>query len=81
MEDFDKLKDNIEPLEKHGIKVCYYKEIYTQQRPQAFEVLFNLIKKYNIVIEQIEGISINFEKSLLYIISDPLEKLYVFEIP
>ena len=48
MEDFDKLKDNIEPLEKHGIKVCYYKEIYTQQRPQAFEVLFNLIKKYNI---------------------------------
>jgi uncharacterized protein YjiK len=40
-----------------------------------------LIKKYNIEIEQIEGISINLEKSLLYIISDPLEKLFVFELP
>lgn len=39
-----------------------------------------LIKKYNIEIEQIEGISIDFEKSLLYIISDPLEKLFVFEL-
>ena len=40
-----------------------------------------LIEKYNIEIEQIEGISINVEKSLLYIISDPLEKLFVFELP
>ncbi|MCW8849056.1 MAG: SdiA-regulated domain-containing protein [Melioribacteraceae bacterium] len=40
-----------------------------------------LISKYNIEIEQIEGISINFEKSLIYIISDPLEKLFVFELP
>jgi uncharacterized protein YjiK len=40
-----------------------------------------LIKKYNIGIKQIEGISMDLDNKLLYIVSDPLEKLFVFELP
>ena len=40
-----------------------------------------LLKKYKVDIEQIEGISIDLENSILYIISDPSEKLYIFELP
>lgn len=40
-----------------------------------------LIKEYQINIEQAEGIAINYEDSLLYVISDPLEKLFIFKLP
>jgi len=40
-----------------------------------------LIKKYKVYIEQIEGVAIDHNSSLIYIVSDPLEKLYIFELP
>ena len=40
-----------------------------------------LLEKYKVDIKQIEGISIDLENSVLYVISDPLEKLYIFELP
>lgn len=39
-----------------------------------------LIKKYKVDIKQIEGIAIDFENSNLYIISDPLETLFKFNL-
>lgn len=41
----------------------------------------SLLAKYSVNIEQIEGIAIDFEDSKLYVISDPLEKLYIYELP
>ncbi len=41
----------------------------------------SLINHYKVNINQIEGISIDFENSKLYIISDPLETLFVFDLP
>jgi len=40
-----------------------------------------IIKKFKVDIEQIEGIAFNDEKSLLYIVSDPLEKLFIYSLP
>lgn len=40
-----------------------------------------VISEYKINIEQAEGIAINPEDSLLYVISDPLEKLFIFKLP
>lgn len=40
-----------------------------------------LISKYKINIEQIEGISIDFKTSKIFIISDPLETLFIFDLP
>lgn len=40
-----------------------------------------VIQKYSIDIEQIEGVSIDTKNKLLYIISDPLEQLFIFEMP
>lgn len=40
-----------------------------------------LIDRYKVNIEQIEGVTIDKENSLIYIISDPLEKLFVYTIP
>lgn len=41
----------------------------------------SVITKYKIDIEQAEGIAINSMDSLLYVISDPLEKLFIYELP
>ncbi len=38
-------------------------------------------EKYKVNIEQIEGIAVNSKESVLYLISDPLEKLFVFNLP
>jgi uncharacterized protein YjiK len=40
-----------------------------------------VLEKYKIKIKQIEGIAIDSENSIMYIISDPLEKLFVFHLP
>lgn len=40
-----------------------------------------VIQKYLIDIEQIEGVSFDIKNKLLYIISDPLEQLFIFEMP
>ena len=40
-----------------------------------------VLKKYKINIEQIEGITIDEENGLLYLVSDPLEKLIVYKLP
>jgi uncharacterized protein YjiK len=40
-----------------------------------------ILRRYSINIEQIEGIAIDEENSLIYLVSDPLEKLYVFKLP
>ncbi len=38
-------------------------------------------QKYSIDIEQIEGVAFDVKNKLLYIISDPLEQLFIFEMP
>lgn len=40
-----------------------------------------VINKYKVNIEQIEGIAIDPDNSILYIVSDPLEKLYIYQLP
>ena len=40
-----------------------------------------VLQKYSINIEQIEGVAIDLKNSLLFIISDPLEQLFIFELP
>ena len=40
-----------------------------------------VIQKYEVDIKQIEGIAINFSQKKLYIISDPEETLYLFDLP
>ena len=40
-----------------------------------------LINKYSVDIEQIEGIAIDSENKILYLVSDPEEKLYKFHLP
>jgi uncharacterized protein YjiK len=40
-----------------------------------------LISSYKVDIEQIEGIAVDDENLLLYLVSDPLEKLYIFSLP
>ncbi|MBI9070795.1 MAG: SdiA-regulated domain-containing protein [Melioribacteraceae bacterium] len=40
-----------------------------------------LLKKYNIAIEKIEGIAVDSEKKLIYIVSDLDETLYIFKLP
>jgi len=40
-----------------------------------------LLEKFKINIEQVEGIAIDEENCLLYLISDPLEKLYIYSLP
>ena len=39
-----------------------------------------LIQKVRLNIEQIEGIALDNVNSLVYIVSDPLEKLYIFKL-
>jgi uncharacterized protein YjiK len=40
-----------------------------------------VLDKYKVKIKQIEGIAIDTENSIMYLVSDPLEKLYVFNLP
>jgi uncharacterized protein YjiK len=40
-----------------------------------------IMEKYNIGIEQIEGIAIDSENSILFVVSDPLEKLFIYSLP
>ena len=39
-----------------------------------------LIEKFEIEIEQAEGIAIDIEISILYVVSDPQNKLYIYKI-
>ncbi len=41
----------------------------------------SLISQYRIDIKQIEGIAFDFTNSKLFLVSDPLQQLYVFDIP
>jgi uncharacterized protein YjiK len=41
----------------------------------------SLIEKYKVNIEQIEGIAIDSENSTLFVVSDPLEKLFIYSLP
>lgn len=40
-----------------------------------------LIKKFTVDVEQIEGIAVDYENKLIYIISDPLEKMFIYRLP
>lgn len=40
-----------------------------------------LIEKYTVNVEQIEGVAIDQKNNLLFIISDPLEKMYTYRLP
>lgn len=40
-----------------------------------------LINKYKVDVEQIEGIAIDTKNKLLFIVSDPLEKMYTYRLP
>ena len=40
-----------------------------------------VLAKYRVKIKQIEGIAIDSKNSIMYLISDPLEKLFVFNLP
>ena len=41
----------------------------------------DLLKRYKFAIEQVEGVAIDNNDSLLYLVSDPLQKLYIFKLP
>lgn len=40
-----------------------------------------VLRMYKTNIEQVEGIAIDYENKLLYLISDPLNKLYIYNLP
>ena len=38
-----------------------------------------ILETFSVDVEQMEGLAIDLENHLIYIISDPLEALYVFQ--
>jgi len=40
----------------------------------------NPIQKYKVSIKQIEGITLDKDNNFLYLVSDPEERLYKFEV-